>query len=147
MHGTTLAILAAIAHEFAERETREAAGDYDFNLLWFVPGYLIAVGLHIAFNQFPDRPLLAMLGAMLVAPIAIMAIFSFGTAEARTLARRRKRRAQGAARGAEGGPLARRPSGHEDRGARRAARSARPQNGSAAIGSCRPGWSSKPKKR
>src|SRR5579864_1167495 len=48
MHGTTLAILAAMAHEFAERETREAAGDFDFNLLWFVPGYLVAVALHIA---------------------------------------------------------------------------------------------------
>jgi RsiW-degrading membrane proteinase PrsW (M82 family) len=82
MHGTTLAILAAIAHEFAERETREAAGDFKFNPLWFVPGYLIAVGLHIAFNQFPDRPLIAMLGAMLVAPIALMAIFQFGTSEA-----------------------------------------------------------------
>src|SRR6478752_4021555 len=37
MHGTTLAILAAIAHEFAERETREAASDFDFSILWFVP--------------------------------------------------------------------------------------------------------------
>ena len=82
IHGTTLAVMAAIAHELAERETREAAGDFHFNLLWFVPGYLIAVGLHIAFNQFPDRPLIAMLGSMVVAPIAIMAIFSFGTSEA-----------------------------------------------------------------
>jgi RsiW-degrading membrane proteinase PrsW (M82 family) len=82
MHGTTLAVLAAIAHEFAERETREAASDFHFNPLWFVPGYLIAVGLHVAFNQFPDRPLVAMLGSMVVAPLAIMAIFSFGTAEA-----------------------------------------------------------------
>lgn len=82
MHGTTLAILAAIAHEFAERETREAAGDYRFNLLWFVPGYLVAVGLHLAFNQFPDRPLLAMLGASLFAPVAVLVIFNFGTTEA-----------------------------------------------------------------
>ena len=82
MHGTTLAILAAVAHEFAERENREAAGDFNFNLLWFVPGYLIAVALHMAFNQFPDQPMLAMMGAMLVAPIAILAIFLFGTAEA-----------------------------------------------------------------
>ena len=82
MHGTTLALLAAIAHEFAERETREAAGDFDFHLWWFLPGYLLAVALHMAFNQFPDRPLLAMLGAMVVAPVAIMAIFQFGTAEA-----------------------------------------------------------------
>lgn len=82
MHGTTLAILAAIAHEFAERESREAAGRFDFNLLWFVPGYLAAVALHTAFNQFPDRPLLAMLGAAVLAPVALIGIFHFGTSEA-----------------------------------------------------------------
>jgi RsiW-degrading membrane proteinase PrsW (M82 family) len=82
MHGTTLAILAAIAHELAERETRESAGDFDFNLLWFLPGYLIAVALHTTFNQFPDRPMLAMMGAVIFAPVAILAIFHFGTAEA-----------------------------------------------------------------
>jgi RsiW-degrading membrane proteinase PrsW (M82 family) len=82
MHGTTLAILAAIAHEFAERETREAAGDYNFNLLWFVPGYMVAVALHTAFNHFPDRPMISMMGAILFAPIALIAIFNFGTAEA-----------------------------------------------------------------
>lgn len=82
MHGTTLAILAAVAHELAERETREAAADYHFSLWWFIPGYLIAVAIHTAFNQFPDKPLVAMLGAMVVAPIALIGIFSFGTAEA-----------------------------------------------------------------
>ena len=82
MHGVTLAILAATAHEFAERETREAAGEFNFNLLWFAPGYLIAVLIHTVFNQFPDRPLIAMLGASLFAPLAILAIFQFGTAEA-----------------------------------------------------------------
>jgi RsiW-degrading membrane proteinase PrsW (M82 family) len=82
MHGTTLALLAAIAHELAERESREAAGDFSFNLLWFLPGYLVAVAIHTAFNQFPDRPLLAMMGAAILAPIAIMAIFHFGTVEA-----------------------------------------------------------------
>ena len=82
MHGATLAILAAVAHQLAERETRQAAGDFQFNLLWFVPGYLIAVALHTAFNQFPDQPLLAMLGAIVITPIVLMAIFHFGTAEA-----------------------------------------------------------------
>jgi RsiW-degrading membrane proteinase PrsW (M82 family) len=82
MHGTTLAILAAMAHEFAERETRQAAGDYDFSLLWFVPGYGVAVALHMAFNQFPDRPLVAMLGSILIAPLALVGILSFGTSEA-----------------------------------------------------------------
>jgi RsiW-degrading membrane proteinase PrsW (M82 family) len=82
MHGTTLAILAAIAHELAERETRESAGDFDFRLWWFVPGYLAAVAIHVVFNQFPDRPMLAMMGAIVVAPIAVLAIFHGGTAEA-----------------------------------------------------------------
>jgi RsiW-degrading membrane proteinase PrsW (M82 family) len=82
MHGTTLAVLAAIAHEFAERETRQSASEYDFSLLWFVPGYGVAVGLHTAFNQFPDRPLIAMMGAILIAPVVLIAILSLGTAEA-----------------------------------------------------------------
>ena len=82
MHGTTLAVLAAIAHEFAERETRGIAADYHFNIVWFVPGYGVAVALHTLFNQFPDRPMIAMLGAVLIAPLALIAILNFGTAEA-----------------------------------------------------------------
>ena len=82
MHGVTLAILAATAHEFAERETRGKASDFNFSLWWFVPGYLAAVAIHMIFNQFPDEPLLAMLGASMFAPIAILGIFQFGTTEA-----------------------------------------------------------------
>src|SRR5947209_2744895 len=82
MHGTTLALLAAIAHELAERETREAAGDFDFHLWWFAPGYLVVVTLHTLFNQFPDRPLLAMVRAAMFAHVALIAIFNFGTTEA-----------------------------------------------------------------
>ena len=84
MHGTTLALLAAIAHELAERETREAAADFDFNLMWFVPGYGVAVAIHLAFNQFPDRPLLAMLGSVVIAPLVLIGILNFGTAEAQS---------------------------------------------------------------
>jgi RsiW-degrading membrane proteinase PrsW (M82 family) len=82
MHGTTLALLAAIAHELAERETREAAADYNFNPLWFLPGYLLGVAIHMTFNHFPERPLISMMGAIIFAPIAIMVIFHFGSAEA-----------------------------------------------------------------
>jgi RsiW-degrading membrane proteinase PrsW (M82 family) len=82
MHGTTCAVLAASAHEYAERETRGAVAEFDFNLLWFVPGLLIAVAIHTAFNQFPDKPLLAMIGILAVAPFVIMAIFRFGAVEA-----------------------------------------------------------------
>ena len=82
MHGTTLALLAAVAHELAERESREAASEFDFHLWWFLPGYLAAVAMHTAFNQFPDRPLLAMLGAWIFCPIVLIAIFGFGMVEA-----------------------------------------------------------------
>jgi hypothetical protein len=82
MHGTTLAVLAAIAHELAERETRESAGDFDFSLLWFVPGYIAAVAIHMAFNQFPDRPMIAMMVAVVLAPVAILLSLHFGAAEA-----------------------------------------------------------------
>ncbi len=82
MHGTTCAVLAATAHEFAERETRGSVAEFDFNLLWFIPGYLVAVGIHTAFNQFPSQPLLAMVGILAIAPFVIMAIFRFGAVEA-----------------------------------------------------------------
>lgn len=82
MHGTCTALFAAIAHELAERESRGAAGEFDFRWWWFVPGYLVAVILHTIFNQFPEQPLLAMIGALMVTPIAIMLIFHFGQAEA-----------------------------------------------------------------
>lgn len=82
MHGTTLAIMAAIAHELAERETRGTAEDYDFNPLWFVPGFIAAVAIHTVFNLFPHQPMLAMLGTLVLAPLALMAIFRFGTGEA-----------------------------------------------------------------
>ena len=81
MHGTTLAVFAAMAHEFAERDLREAA-DYDFHLFWFIPGYGAAVALHTAFNQFASHPMSAMLGAMIFAPIVLVGILNFGTTEA-----------------------------------------------------------------
>jgi RsiW-degrading membrane proteinase PrsW (M82 family) len=82
MHGTCTAMFAAIAHELAERESRGASGEFDFRWWWFVPGYLVAVILHTIFNQFPEQPLLAMIGALVATPIAIMAVFHFGQAEA-----------------------------------------------------------------
>ena len=65
--------------------------------------------MHTAFNQFPDRPLVAMMGAMLIAPLALMAIFNFGAAEAQRWLAAESRRAPRPARSAAGRPLARRP--------------------------------------
>ena len=82
MHGTTVAIVAAIAHEFAERETREAASDYRFNPLWYLPGLAVAGLIHMGFNQFPDRPMVAMIATVAIAPFLVMALFKFGAQEA-----------------------------------------------------------------
>jgi RsiW-degrading membrane proteinase PrsW (M82 family) len=83
MHGTTAAVLAAIAHRLAVRELHHEARDFHFRLWWFVPAYLAAVAIHTLFNQFPSQPLLAMLVTTLVAPLALMAILRFGTTKAR----------------------------------------------------------------
>jgi RsiW-degrading membrane proteinase PrsW (M82 family) len=82
MHGTTMAIMAAIAQEFAEKNLHAAARDFRFNPLWFVPGFLVAVAIHTVFNQFPSQPMLAMLGTLVLSPIALIAIFQFGAKEA-----------------------------------------------------------------
>ena len=84
MHGATSAILAAVAHELSERSMRRAASTWRFNPLWFVPGLVIAAGLHTLFNQFPDQPMVAMMGALVGAPIVVMALFAFGSNEAKT---------------------------------------------------------------
>jgi RsiW-degrading membrane proteinase PrsW (M82 family) len=83
MHGTTAAVLAAIAHHLAVRELHHEARDFHFRLWWFLPGFLAAVAIHTAFNQFPSQPMLAMLVTALVAPIALMTILRLGTTKAR----------------------------------------------------------------
>ena len=83
MHGTTGAIMAVVAHRLATRELHRDAKDFHFRLWWFVPGYLIAVAIHTAFNQFPSQPMLAMLITALLAPLALLAILRLGTSGAR----------------------------------------------------------------
>ena len=82
MHGSAVAVLAATAHEFAERENRGSVAEFNCNLLWFLPGYLAAVAIHTAFNQFPDQPMMAMIATLAIAPFLIMGMFRFGAVEA-----------------------------------------------------------------
>ncbi|QNN65344.1 PrsW family intramembrane metalloprotease [Sphingomonas rhizophila] len=83
MHGVTGATMAAIAHELAECQNRRAAAHYTFNPLWIIPGLLVAGLVHTLFNQFPDQPLIAMMGALVATPLLLMAIFHVGSNEAR----------------------------------------------------------------
>ncbi|MDR7101632.1 PrsW family glutamic-type intramembrane protease [Croceicoccus sp. BE223] len=82
MHSGTAAIMAALSHQFNERSLLVHAGDWKFHPTAFLPGYLCAVALHVAFNQFPEKPLVAMAATMVVVPIAVIALFRYGAKEA-----------------------------------------------------------------
>jgi len=71
MHGGATAIFAIISHEMTERQAEGAAVHYRFDPLLFVPGLLIAMAIHSAFNHFPHEPLVIMAMTLLLAPATI----------------------------------------------------------------------------
>ena len=83
MHGGATALFAVLAHQLNEGLARDHEAAWRLRFTRFVPGFLVAVAIHSAFNQFPDRPLIAMIGALLVLPMAIILVFRFGEQEAR----------------------------------------------------------------
>ena len=83
MHGTTTALLAAIAHELGERSTRAGGSGFRLNPLWFVPGYVAASLIHMVFNHFPDQPMLVMFVTLVVAPLFLLGVLRFGEGEAK----------------------------------------------------------------
>ena len=82
MHGATCAILAAIAHELGDRSARASGRRFWLNPLWFLPGYIAASLIHIAFNHFPDQPMLVMIVTAVVAPLVLLGLLRFGESEA-----------------------------------------------------------------
>ncbi len=83
MHGGSTALFAICAHQLNEAMARDQASRWRLRPGRFVPGFLLAVGIHTAFNQFPDQPLIAMVGALVVLPLAMLLAFRFGEHEAR----------------------------------------------------------------
>jgi RsiW-degrading membrane proteinase PrsW (M82 family) len=83
MHGGATALFAVISHELTERQARAQEEDWRLQPWRFLPGLAVAILLHMAFNQFPDRPLLAMLGSMLVVPMTLLLTFRFAEGESR----------------------------------------------------------------
>lgn len=78
MHGGATALFAVITHEFSEHQAHRE-GRHSRLYPWvFLPGLLVAIALHSAFNHFPGQPLLAMLGAMVLVPITLLVVFSKG---------------------------------------------------------------------
>lgn len=81
MHGTTAAIMAAVAHELGERSARGTAANFRLSPMWFGPGYLAASVIHLVFNHFPDRPMMVMTVTLLLAPLTLLALLRFGQGE------------------------------------------------------------------
>ena len=78
MHGGATALFAVVTHEFSEHQAHRDGRHARLYPWVFVPGLLVAIAIHSAFNHLPGEPLLAMLGAMLVIPLTILAVFSKG---------------------------------------------------------------------
>lgn len=71
MHGGATALFAVISHEMTERQAEASAAHYRIKPLLFVPGLLAAIVVHSVFNHFPNQPLLAMAGTLLLIPATL----------------------------------------------------------------------------
>ena len=83
MHGGATALFAVISHELTERQSRSHAARWRLELVRYLPGLMVAASVHLIFNQFPDQPMLAMLGSLLLVPLTLLMVFRFGEAESR----------------------------------------------------------------
>jgi protease PrsW len=72
MHAGATAVFAVLGHAFV-------AGRNRGRLIALVPGLVGAILIHGAYNQLPDRPLLAMTCALVVCPLLLLAAEYIGT--------------------------------------------------------------------
>ncbi len=82
MHGGATALFAVITHEFTEHQAHKQGRHSRLYPWLFAPGLLVAVVIHSAFNHLPGRPMLAMVGAMVIIPITLLMVFAKGGATA-----------------------------------------------------------------
>ncbi len=76
MHGGATALFAVISHEMTERQAEASAARYRFNPLLFVPGLVVAMAIHSAFNHFPHQPVIAMAVTLLLVPLTLFLTLS-----------------------------------------------------------------------
>ena len=82
MHGGTTALFAVITHEFSEHQAHHNGSHTKLYPWVFAPGLLVAIAIHSAFNHLPGDPMLAMVGAMVLIPLTLLAVFAKGGATA-----------------------------------------------------------------
>ena len=82
MHGGSTALFAVITHEISEHQAHRQ-GRHSRLYPWvFLPGLFVALAIHSTFNHFPNQPLLAMAGAMVIIPLTLLVVFARGGATA-----------------------------------------------------------------
>lgn len=84
MHGGTAALFGALGQFLTERSLKLEAARYRFNPLLYMPGLLVAIAVHSAFNHFPQQPLAAMVVTLVAIPATLMLIFTRSAHSAHT---------------------------------------------------------------
>ena len=82
MHGGATALFAVITHEFSEHQAHREGRHARLYPWLFLPGLIVAIAIHSAFNHLPGDPLLAMFLAMLLIPLTLLVVFAKGGASA-----------------------------------------------------------------
>jgi len=68
MHGGVMALFGVMAQVLTERSMK-------INPMLYLPGFLVAITMHSAFNHFPGTPILTTLGTLLVLPPILLLVF------------------------------------------------------------------------
>src|SRR5579864_2805344 len=76
MHGSATAAFGVVTQFLTERAMKVEGTRYRTHPLLFLPGLAAAILIHGLYNHFPEQPLLAMAVTMLVAPMALVLVFS-----------------------------------------------------------------------
>jgi RsiW-degrading membrane proteinase PrsW (M82 family) len=71
MHGGVMALFGVMAQILTERSMK-------INPLLYLPGFIIAITIHSAFNHFPGTPILTTIGTLIVLPPIFLFVFHTG---------------------------------------------------------------------
>ena len=78
MHGGAAAMMSVLSLVLYARRLRADASSFRLNFLLFMPGLAVAILLHMAFNHFPEQPLIAMMVALVATPLGLLGLFAIG---------------------------------------------------------------------
>jgi len=68
MHGGVMALFGVMAQTLTERSMK-------INPLLYLPGFIVAITIHSAFNHFPGTPILTTLGTLIILPPILLVVF------------------------------------------------------------------------